>query len=234
MCYMCIQWSRVLYSVVITRQSNPPISQFNSPCNDFTSVWSMFQCNNYNLSTETVTLTSCLLIEERSKSPVKIATMVDRMCGWRSATWNKNHKGCCCNNRSLNKYQRTQIHAATYETWYNMKTDTETRSRMYRLHSTVTGVLSKVLVFILDNYLLDRQFSYKMFSHNYSLDIQDDFSIVPVKLYLVLITSNRYICERWLRQFYTKWEQHDIVRWGTIFCKELFPQFTTILRRIEC
>ena len=77
-----------------------------------------------------------------------------------------------------------------------MKTDTETRSRMYRLHSTVTGVLSKVLVFILDNYLLDRQFSYKMFSHNYSLDIQDDFSIVPVKLYLVLITSNRYICER--------------------------------------
>ena len=27
---MCIQWTRVLYSVVITRQSNPPISQFNS------------------------------------------------------------------------------------------------------------------------------------------------------------------------------------------------------------
>ena len=30
---MCIQWKRVLYSVVITWQSNPPISQFNSPCN---------------------------------------------------------------------------------------------------------------------------------------------------------------------------------------------------------
>ena len=39
---MCIQWTRVLYSVVITRQSNPPISQFNSPCNEFTSFWSMF------------------------------------------------------------------------------------------------------------------------------------------------------------------------------------------------
>ena len=29
-CYMCIQWTRVLCSVVITRQSNPPVSQFNS------------------------------------------------------------------------------------------------------------------------------------------------------------------------------------------------------------
>ena len=35
----------VLYSVVITRQSNPPISQFNSMCNEFTSVWSMFVYN---------------------------------------------------------------------------------------------------------------------------------------------------------------------------------------------
>ena len=32
---MCIQWKRVLYS-------NPPISQFNSLCNKFTSIWSMF------------------------------------------------------------------------------------------------------------------------------------------------------------------------------------------------
>ena len=39
---MCIQWTRALYSVVITRQSNPPISQFNNPCNEFTDVWSMF------------------------------------------------------------------------------------------------------------------------------------------------------------------------------------------------
>ena len=31
--------------VVITRQSNPPISQFNSPCNEFTSFWSMFVYN---------------------------------------------------------------------------------------------------------------------------------------------------------------------------------------------
>ena len=28
-CYMCIQWTSVLYFVVITWQSNPPISQFN-------------------------------------------------------------------------------------------------------------------------------------------------------------------------------------------------------------
>jgi len=39
---MCIQWTRVIYSDVITRQSNPPNSQFNSPCNEFTSDWSMF------------------------------------------------------------------------------------------------------------------------------------------------------------------------------------------------
>ena len=46
-CYMCLQWTRVLYSVVITRQSNPLISQFNSSCNEFTlSVWSMCLYNN--------------------------------------------------------------------------------------------------------------------------------------------------------------------------------------------
>mgnify|MGYP006890621568 CR=1 FL=1 len=39
---MCIQWTRVLFSVVIPRQSNPPISQFNCPCNKFTWVWSLF------------------------------------------------------------------------------------------------------------------------------------------------------------------------------------------------
>jgi len=43
---MCIQWTRVLYSVVITRQSNLPISQFNSLCNEFTSFGSMFEYNN--------------------------------------------------------------------------------------------------------------------------------------------------------------------------------------------
>jgi len=35
---MCIHRTRVLYSVVITRQSNQPISQFNSLCNEFTIV----------------------------------------------------------------------------------------------------------------------------------------------------------------------------------------------------
>ena len=40
-----------LYSVVITRYSNPPISQFSSPCNEFTIVWSMFV---YNIHTEVI------------------------------------------------------------------------------------------------------------------------------------------------------------------------------------
>jgi len=35
---MCSRCTRGLYSVVITRQSNPPISQFNSPSNEYTSV----------------------------------------------------------------------------------------------------------------------------------------------------------------------------------------------------
>jgi len=43
--YECIQWTRVIYSVVITWQSNPPISQFNRPCREFTCVWSMFSRN---------------------------------------------------------------------------------------------------------------------------------------------------------------------------------------------
>ena len=37
---MYIQWTRVIYSVVITWQSNPHILQFNSPCNKFTSFCS--------------------------------------------------------------------------------------------------------------------------------------------------------------------------------------------------
>ena len=44
-CYTCIQWTRVLYSLVITWQSNPPISQFNCLCNEFTNFWSMFIYN---------------------------------------------------------------------------------------------------------------------------------------------------------------------------------------------
>jgi len=34
-----------IYSVVITHQSNPPVSKFSSLCNEFSSVWSMFPCN---------------------------------------------------------------------------------------------------------------------------------------------------------------------------------------------
>jgi len=33
------------YSIVVTRQSYPPISNVNRPCNEFTSAWSMFLCN---------------------------------------------------------------------------------------------------------------------------------------------------------------------------------------------
>ena len=56
-CYMCIQWTRVLYSVVITWHSIQPISQFNSPCNEFTSVWSMFV---YTIRSGTVYVGQCL------------------------------------------------------------------------------------------------------------------------------------------------------------------------------
>jgi len=42
---MCIHWAQVLYYVVITRQSYQPISQCISPCNEFTSFWSMFLYN---------------------------------------------------------------------------------------------------------------------------------------------------------------------------------------------
>ena len=50
---MCIQRTRVIYSVVITRPCNLPISEFNSPCNEFTSVWSMFAYNsNVNFEIE--------------------------------------------------------------------------------------------------------------------------------------------------------------------------------------
>ena len=37
----CIYHGHVFFTLVITLQSNPPISQFISPCNEFTSVWSM-------------------------------------------------------------------------------------------------------------------------------------------------------------------------------------------------
>ena len=45
-CYMCIQWTRFLYYVVLTWPSNATISQFNSPWNEFTSVWSMLVYNS--------------------------------------------------------------------------------------------------------------------------------------------------------------------------------------------
>jgi len=44
---MGIQWTRHIHSVVITRQSNQPVSKFNRLCNEITSVWSMFPCNKH-------------------------------------------------------------------------------------------------------------------------------------------------------------------------------------------
>ena len=39
------QWTRDIYSVVITRQSNSPIPQFSRPCNEFMSI-SHGQCSH--------------------------------------------------------------------------------------------------------------------------------------------------------------------------------------------
>ena len=42
----CVYTGHVFYTLVVkTRQSIPPISQFNSPCNEFPNVWSMFEYN---------------------------------------------------------------------------------------------------------------------------------------------------------------------------------------------
>ena len=41
----CVYNGHKIYSAVITRQSNPPISKFSRPCNEIMSVWSMFLCN---------------------------------------------------------------------------------------------------------------------------------------------------------------------------------------------
>jgi len=40
----------MLYSVVITRQSYQPVSQFNRLCYEFMSVWSMFPCDRMCIS----------------------------------------------------------------------------------------------------------------------------------------------------------------------------------------
>ena len=55
--YMSLQWTRVLCSAVITWQSNPPSSQFNNLCNEFTSAWSVCV---YNTGTLTSSDRTCL------------------------------------------------------------------------------------------------------------------------------------------------------------------------------
>jgi len=65
--------TRDIYSIVTTRQSNPPISKCSRPCNQFTSVWSMFQCifaplrSNTSQKTKYVlfTYSKCLLVPTR-------------------------------------------------------------------------------------------------------------------------------------------------------------------------
>jgi len=48
-CYTCVYNGHMFYPVVITHQSNQSISQFDSPCNEFTSVWSMFVHNRHSI-----------------------------------------------------------------------------------------------------------------------------------------------------------------------------------------
>ena len=51
----CVYNWHMFYTLfVITWQSNPPVSQFNCPCNEFTSVWSMFV---YNTSRKVLNVT---------------------------------------------------------------------------------------------------------------------------------------------------------------------------------
>ena len=45
---MCIQWTCVLYSAVITRQSKPPISQFNRLCYEYMKVGQCLYTINFN------------------------------------------------------------------------------------------------------------------------------------------------------------------------------------------
>ena len=61
-CYMCLLWTRVLYSIVKTRQSNPPISQFNNPCNEFPSFWSMFEYNTIHTNLTVAFVLSLFII----------------------------------------------------------------------------------------------------------------------------------------------------------------------------
>ena len=69
---MCLQWTRVLYSIVIPQQSNPPISQFNSPNNEFTSGWSMFVYNKYGEKNTHKTITQLKTIMMASKKEVEL------------------------------------------------------------------------------------------------------------------------------------------------------------------
>ena len=67
--------------VVITWQSNPPISQFISPCNECMSVWSMFPCNTvekrYGLMD---TQTYCTAFVTHIESFCNSTTSMNKMC----------------------------------------------------------------------------------------------------------------------------------------------------------
>jgi len=92
---MCIQWTHVLYSVVITWHSNPTVSQFISTYNEFTSVWSMlvynslfiiqFFTNNTNLN-RTYDVCSCFSQSEDTNLKV-LSVKTEFMRVYERAWW---------------------------------------------------------------------------------------------------------------------------------------------------
>jgi len=59
---MFYQWTRVIYSVVITRQANPPILRFSRLCNEFMCVWSMFPSKMFKYISANLILTANTLL----------------------------------------------------------------------------------------------------------------------------------------------------------------------------
>ena len=61
------QWTCFLYSVVITQHSNPPISQFNSLCNDFlVNVLIQYQGKKHVILVQHTTVHVLLLLKTRT------------------------------------------------------------------------------------------------------------------------------------------------------------------------
>ena len=75
---MCIQWMHIIYCVVITWQSNPHISQFDSLYNESTSVLSMFVYKlQYHWAICFVLFSDVQkLVTDRMNSPTRGCTMM--------------------------------------------------------------------------------------------------------------------------------------------------------------